>query len=170
MMLNREIIAKIDKRSPSVWLATWFGCGLLKPAPGTWGTLGALPFGVVLLCFGGWPLLLLAAVVMFFIGLFVAKRFDAMVGGHDSSAIVIDEVVGVWIALLPALLHTSFMVSAVYIFMAFSLFRLFDIIKHGPVGWADKKLSGAWGVMVDDVIAGIMAFIIILGVRVAGFG
>lgn len=169
-MINQDIFVKADKASPATWLATWFGCGLLKPAPGTWGTLGALPFGVALLYYGGWPVLALTTILCFIIGLWAARKFDAMVGGHDCSAIVIDEVVGVWIALLPALLHGSFFIAGIYVLLAFLLFRFFDILKPWPVGSADKKLPGAWGVMVDDVFAGIMAAIIIAGVRIAGLG
>ena len=168
-MLNHDIIAKIDMKSPSVWLATWFGCGLLKPAPGTWGTLGALPFGVALLYLGGWPVLLVMSAVVFAIGIYVSEVFDKIVGGHDSSAIVIDEVAGVWIALLPAFLTGPLYMTAFYVLLAFILFRFFDILKPWPIGWADKKLPGAWGVMMDDVLAGLISMVIIAGVRFAGF-
>lgn len=169
-MINHDILTKADTKSPATWLATWFGFGLLKPAPGTWGTVGALPFGVALLYYGDWPVLAAAAVICFVIGLWASHKFDAMIGGHDCSAIVIDEAVGVWIALLPALLHGSALIAGIYIMLAFLLFRFFDILKPWPVGWADKKMPGAWGVMVDDVFAGVMAAIIITGVRVAGLG
>lgn len=163
-MFNREIMAKVDLRAPSVWLATWFGCGFMKKAPGTWGTAGALPFGVAIMYYGGVYALFMAVLLSFIVGLWAAKEFDAMAGGHDNSSIVIDEVAGVWIALLPALL------TPLYIVAAFILFRFFDILKPWPVGWADKKLGGAWGVMMDDVFAGIMAAILIGGARVYGIG
>ena len=159
-MLNRDLMTKIDLKSPAVWLATWFGCGLFRKAPGTWGTIGALPFGIALLHFGGWPLLLCVSIFMFFIGLYVAKKFDEMVGGHDSSAIVIDEVVGLWIAMLPIVLINSTSAVIINILLAFTLFRFFDILKPWPIGWADKKLPGAWGVMMDDILAGIISMLI----------
>ena len=161
-MLDRDLIQKLDFKVRSVWLATWLGCGLMKPAPGTWGTIGALPFGIALLLIDGWPLLLAAAIIIFAAGYKAAEKFETMTKTHDNSAIVVDEVVGVWIAMLPAAL------VPVHILIAFALFRFFDILKPWPVGWADKKLPGALGVMADDVLAGVYAALIIGGLRYAG--
>jgi phosphatidylglycerophosphatase A len=146
-------------KTPAIILATWFGCGLMKPAPGTWGTLGALPFGVFMLVFGGWPVLLAGVVIISAIGYWAAGEYERLSGAHDSSSIVIDEVAGMWIALLPVALNP---ISAV---LAFLLFRIFDILKPWPVGWADKKLPGALGVMADDILAGIIAAILLYGIR-----
>ena len=161
-MLNKELIKQIDLKHPATWLATWFGFGLMKKAPGTWGTLGAMPFGIALLYLYNWQILLIATVFIFIIGLWAARHFDKMSGTHDCGAIVIDEVAGVWIALLPALL------SPIHFILAFGLFRFFDILKPWPVGWADKKLPGEWGVMLDDILAGIYAALILGGLRYAG--
>ena len=155
---------KLSFRHPSVILATWFGCGLLRPAPGTWGTLGALPFGVFITLYYGPYNLAAAAVVVFIMGLWAADRYEKLSGTHDSSSIVIDEVAGMWIAMIPA---TSLFMTAV----AFALFRALDILKPWPVGWADKKLPGGFGVMADDVLAGGMAAVIVYGLRrYAGLG
>lgn len=86
-----------------------------------------------------------------------------MVREKDSSMIVIDEVVGMWIALIPALLSPS------SILLAFILFRVFDILKPYPISYFDKKFKGPMGVMIDDVIAGIFAAIIMMGLRYVGF-
>lgn len=145
-------------------LATWFGCGLARKAPGTWGTLGALPPGVLLLWLGGWPALLVAAALVSVVGFYAAEVYEKETGTHDSGAIVIDEVAGMWIALGAAVL------SPLSILLAFVLFRAFDILKPGPVGWADRKLPGALGVMADDVIAGILAALCVGGLRLAGIG
>ncbi|MCB1556808.1 MAG: phosphatidylglycerophosphatase A [Alphaproteobacteria bacterium] len=161
-MIDRQLITKLDFKNPATWLATWFGCGLMKPGPGTWGTLGALPMGVFLLAIGGPSLLLINILGFFYIGLKVTEKFEAMTGTHDHGAVVIDEAVGVWIALLPAVL------DPVHGLAAFALFRFFDILKPWPVGWADKKLPGAWGVMLDDVLAGLYAAAILGGFRYAG--
>ena len=148
-------------RHPSVLLATWFGLGLLKPAPGTWGTVGALPLGCLMLYHGGWSELFLGVIVVLYVGLWAARRYQKMTRTHDASEIVIDEVTGMWIALLPCLL------VPVHIILAFALFRLFDIWKPGPVGWVDKRVRGPMGVMMDDVIAGIFAALVIAGLRYA---
>jgi phosphatidylglycerophosphatase A len=146
-------------KHPAIILATWFGCGLMKPAPGTWGTIGALPFGIFMLVLGGWPILLAGAILISAIGYWAAAEYEKQSGTHDASSIVIDEVAGMWIALLPAALNP---ISAA---LAFILFRLFDILKPWPVGWADKKLPGALGVMADDILAGIIAAILLYGIR-----
>lgn len=164
-MINKEIIEKLDLKHPAIWLATWFGCGLLKKAPGTWGTLGGLPFGIVIMSYGGWVPLLLAAIIVYGIGLWASKIFGEIVEEHDSGAIVIDEVVGIWVTLLPLTI-----LSPLNIFLAFVLFRFFDIVKPWPVSWADKKLHNEHGVMLDDVLAGIYAAIILGGLNYAGLG
>lgn len=159
-----DLIKKIDFKDPAVWLASWFGCGFIRPAPGTWGTFGGLPFGIVILLFGGWPSLFIAMVLVTLIGWWAAERFEKMVGDHDNSTIVIDEVAGLWIALLPA------GTSSFYIFLGFLLFRFFDILKPWPISWCDKKIPGGLGVMVDDLVAGLFAAIVIIGMRYAGLG
>ncbi len=155
---------KVNFKDPAIWLATWFGCGLMKPAPGTWGTLGGLPFGILIYAAGGWIALLAAVIVLSLIGYWAAEKFEEQSGEHDNGAIVIDEVAGIWIALIPAAL------SIPYVIAAFLLFRFFDILKPWPISWADKKLPGALGVMADDIIAGIFAALIIAGARFAGLG
>jgi phosphatidylglycerophosphatase A len=150
---------KIPFMRPGVILATWFGCGLLKPAPGSWGTLGALPFGIFILVCGGWPYLLIGIALITAIGLWAAKDYERRSGTHDSSSIVIDEVAGMWIALLPAAL------DPLSVFIAFILFRAFDILKPGPIGWVDKKLPGAPGVMADDILAGLCAAAVLFGIQ-----
>jgi phosphatidylglycerophosphatase A len=143
---------KPDFKDPQIWLATWFGCGLMKPAPGTWGTLGGLPFAVIALVLGG-PLALLAvAVILYIIGERAAKRFEESTGTHDSGMIVIDEVVGVMLTLCAA------QPTPLSIVLGFALFRLFDVWKPWPVSRFDR-MPGARGVMLDDVAAGIMAAI-----------
>jgi phosphatidylglycerophosphatase A len=136
-------------------LLTWFGCGLSPKAPGTIGSLGALPLGIILHLIGGWPLLLIAAAALFVLGWKVA---DAALPGSDSdpSWIVVDEVVGQWIALAAAPL------TLVGILGAFAAFRFFDIIKPWPVSIADRNVGGGLGVMLDDALAGVYAAGVVL--------
>ena len=130
-----------------VILATWFGSGLLKPAPGTWGSAAALPFAWAIATYAGSLALVPAALLLFGIGVWASNVYDRKTGGHDASEIVIDEVVGVWLTL--AVIGPSLVGYAI----GFALFRLFDIVKPWPVRWADRQVSGGLGVMLDDVLA-----------------
>ena len=142
------------------WLAVWFGAGLSPVAPGTAGSLAALPCGVALLWAGGawgWLLLGLAALLLLPLGAWAAAHYDRQAGEHDAGAIVVDEVAGQWIALLPVA-PTAVSGSVWWqIALAFGLFRLFDIVKPWPAGWIDRRIGGGWGVMADDVAAGLYA-------------
>lgn len=143
------------------WLATVMGVGYLRPAPGTWGSLVALPIGYALHLLGGFPLMLVATGALLVLGIWATQVMTQGSDDHDPSEIVVDEVVGQWIALFPlsypAWAH-GIDITALWPgwVSAFVLFRLFDIWKPGPVGWADRR-GDALGVMLDDVIAGILA-------------
>jgi len=147
--------ARPSLKHPGVLLATWFGSGYLPKAPGTWGSLAALPFAWVLMDMGGVLALSIATITVFVVGMWASKDFMDRTGRHDPGAIVIDEVAGMWIVLLIAPLD-----PAAY-GVSFILFRLFDIFKPWPISWADTSLGGAWGVMVDDVLAGVFGLAIL---------
>lgn len=144
-------------------IATVFGVGHLKPAPGTWGSFAALPLFWVLHQLGSWPLALAATILVTFIGAWAIRRETEGKADHDPSEIVIDEVAGQWVALLPVSIGAAAAGSDVLALYpgwisSFILFRLFDIWKPGPVGWADRR-NDPWGVMLDDIIAGVFAAI-----------
>ena len=151
-------------------IATFFFSGYLKPAPGTWGSLaGLLAAYPVIHWLGIWGLAI-GAFALFWIGLFATQSMTAGTDNHDPSEIVIDEVVGIWITLLPVAYGASFMdIDVLRLWpgwiAAFIFFRLFDITKPWLVGWADKK-DDAMGVMLDDVIAGVFAAIAVIIVAV----
>ena len=167
-MIRFEIPDNVNQKSISVWFATWFGCGFIKPAPGTWGTLGALPVG--LLIFAQWDFagLYAATILITAIGYWVARSFEKQTGIHDSKMVVIDEVAGMWITLLPVLYYTG--IHWVWITLAFLIFRLFDIAKPWPISYCDKHIKGAFGVMLDDILAGFVAAFVIVGFYYAGLG
>lgn len=144
-------------------MATWFGSGLSPKAPGTCGSLAAIPPGIALAALGGIPALLAGIALIVALGFWAAKKFDEEHKSHDSKMIVIDEVAGQWIALIPAGL------DPVSIVLAFTLFRLFDILKPWPVSHFDKNVKGAAGVMGDDIVAGALSLLCIGGMRYAGF-
>jgi len=141
-------------------LLTWFGCGRSPFAPGTAGSLGALPLGWLISNFAGPLWLLVAATVLCAVGWWCA---NAELPGEDSDPgwIVADEVVGMWIAMAAAPL------TLVWVASAFVLFRFFDITKPWPVSWADRSIGGGLGVMLDDVIAGLYAAGILFIARLA---
>jgi phosphatidylglycerophosphatase A len=155
----------------STLIATWFYVGFMRPASGTWGSAAALPFAVMLHWLGGFPALLIASTMVFFAGWWATIEVTRGHEDHDPSKVVIDEVVGMWITLMPLSFVLWSHGRAVTILPwpglvgGFFLFRLFDIWKPWPVRWADQKTT-AFGVMFDDVLAGIMAAIVL---AVAGY-
>ena len=143
------------------FIATFAYVGLLRPAPGTWGSAAALPIAYLLHIFGGLPALMIATVLVFAVGWWATAAQTRGKDNHDPSEIVIDEVVGQWIALWPISASVWSFAGALPAqypgwLLGFAFFRLFDITKPGPVGWADKR-ADAFGVMFDDVIAGALA-------------
>jgi phosphatidylglycerophosphatase A len=134
-------------------LLSWFGCGLSPWAPGTVGSIGSLPLGLAIYWAYGAITLAVCAVLMFFVGWAVAHVHLKGDSGDakDPQWIVVDEVVGQWIALAAMPLHP------LSVLLALGLFRLFDITKPWPVSWADRSVGGALGIMLDDLLAGLYA-------------
>lgn len=158
----------LDLKQPYIWLATWFGCGFMKPAPGTWGSLGALPFGIIIYGAGGLWGLTLGIILVSLIGYWASARFEQASATHDNKMIVIDEVAGQWLTLLPALFYWG--LNPIAITAAFLLFRLFDVTKPWPISYIDKNVGGALGVMLDDILAGLAAALCLIGAFYAGLG
>jgi phosphatidylglycerophosphatase A len=153
------------------WLATGFGSGYLRPAPGTWGSLAGLVAWLVLVAGVRWmggafvPWLLLAApIALMLVAIWAADQVVGETGQKDPSFIVIDEWAGVWFALTPLLFTATLQPQPLLLWAArlvapFMLFRLFDIWKPGVVDTA-QRLPGGWGVVMDDVLAGLLAALI----------
>lgn len=149
---KRSLFLKaVSRRSPSFLLATWFGFGLLLPAPGTWGTLGGVLFGLLLASVCPTWSLTLSAVALFFVGIWAARNIEQATREHDSSFIVIDEVAA--ILLVMGVCPND--LTATYTVAGFCAFRFFDVVKPWPVSWVDQHISGAWGVMLDDLLAAL---------------
>jgi phosphatidylglycerophosphatase A len=133
-------------------IALWFWSGKLPKAPGTWGSLAALPFAWLLIVYFGSPLVLfIAAAFLLPVGVWASAQHSNKLGTHDAGEIVVDEVAGQWIALAVAPYSPLGWVAA------FLLFRFFDVIKPWPISWIDARVSGGWGIMADDIVAGIFA-------------
>lgn len=139
-----------DLRNPLHLLSFGFGSGLLKPAPGTWGTLAALPIWL-LFTYASSIIYVLITIMTFFVGIYLCAYTAKAMGTHDHSSIVWDEFVGVWIAL--------FLVPMTWmgVLFAFLFFRFFDILKPWPIAYLDKHVHGGLGIMIDDVVAGFFA-------------
>jgi phosphatidylglycerophosphatase A len=132
-------------------IATWFGAGFVRKAPGSLAALTAVPGAALLVWLGGPALLLGAALALFALGIWASDAYMAAVKVHDPPAIVIDEVVGQWITL--ALLPLDPLVYA----LGFLLFRVLDILKPWPANFIDRAVTGGFGVMLDDVVAAVYA-------------
>jgi len=136
-------------------IATVCGIGEAKPAPGTLASFAALPVAALTTALGGHLALMILTASVFGIGLAAASHHAKKLGLADPGEIVIDEVIGQWIALLVA------PVDPYAYGLAFIFFRLFDIYKPGPVGWADREVKGGLGIMLDDVLAGAMSGMVV---------
>jgi len=138
--------------------ATFFGAGRFPFASGTFGSMAALPFGVLMLQLPppfGRLLLLVAVCGALALGVWASKLYAEAAGREDPGEIVIDEVAGQWLALIFVTPDNPW-----HFLIAFVLFRFFDIAKIWPANWAQDQLPHGWGVMMDDIVAGIYAAIL----------
>jgi len=147
--------------APGVLLATWFGVGYLPKIPGTWGSAAALPFAWGILAYSGVAGLLIAAGVVFALGIWASNDYMARSGVNDPGPVVIDEVAGQWLVLAVVPLDW------VWFVVGFVLFRLFDIAKPWPVNVMDRCIKGGFGVMIDDIGAAIYAAASVYGLLLA---
>ena len=137
-------------RNPIHVLAFGLGSGAAPKAPGTFGTLAAVAFYVPL-SYLSLDLYLLVLLLSAVVGVYLCGKTAQDLGVHDHGGIVWDEFVGFWITMVAA------PAGWVWILVGFVLFRIFDIAKPWPINWIDKKVAGGFGIMLDDVIAGLMA-------------
>ncbi len=149
--MNPKIPASLPVWHPAFWLSTWFGAGLLPKIPGTWGSAAALPFAWAIAWYGGHWTLLPASFAAFGVGIWAAGVYSRRSGIKDAGPIVIDEVAGQWLTLAP------FAFDPLNWFAGFILFRAADIVKPWPASWADREVKGGFGVMLDDMFAGVYA-------------
>lgn len=143
-----------------VWfLGVGLGSGLVPKAPGTMGSLAILLLYPVWLWLGFMPSLI-AMIIMSIVGIYICGRTADIMQVHDDGRIVWDEFAGQSITLLPLIYLAN--LAWWWIFPAFILFRLFDVWKPFPIGWADQHVSGGLGIMLDDLIAGLMAMLVLI--------
>ncbi|WP_045387351.1 phosphatidylglycerophosphatase A [Vibrio rotiferianus] len=149
-------LSLISLKNPWHLLATGFGSGLSPVVPGTMGTLASIPLFLLL---AQLPFSLYVVAVLFscVIGIKICQVTSDDMGVHDHGSIVWDEFAGFWItmSLVPAL--NIPLTEWKWLLTGFILFRFFDMVKPWPIGWLDKRVHGGLGIMIDDIVAGIMA-------------
>jgi phosphatidylglycerophosphatase A len=155
----RPALKSIVLGSPSGFLAFGFGAGLSPVAPGTMGTLVAIPFTFMLKSLGG-PGFWIALVLLFLLGVQLCGHVSRKLGVHDHGGIVWDEMVGYWLSVAFVPLQWQWLLAA------FVLFRFFDIYKPWPIRQIDRKVSGGFGIMIDDVVAALFTVIILAVLKV----
>jgi len=138
--------------NPIQFLAFGFGSGLAPRAPGTFGTLAAVP---IYWFIADWSLLEYSALILVtaVLGIWICGAASRQLNVHDHPGIVWDEFVGYWITMW------AVPVDWVWILAGFVVFRVFDIAKPWPINVLDKKVAGGFGIMIDDILAGVMACI-----------
>jgi phosphatidylglycerophosphatase A len=143
-----------DLRDPRHFLALGFGSGLAPKAPGTMGTVAAVP---LLLLFQDLPLwsFLLVVLGAFLLGIWLCDVTARNLGVHDHPGIVWDEFVGYWLTMAAAPSGWQ------WLLLGFCLFRIFDILKPWPIRWIDRRVGGGFGIMFDDVLAGVYAWVVL---------
>lgn len=142
--------------NPVCFLAFGFGSGLAPKAPGTFGTLAAIPL-CLLASDLPLPAYLALTLLMFVAGVWLCGRCEQILGIQDHSGIVWDEFVGLFITFAAAPVSFGTVVAG------FLLFRLFDVLKPWPIGWFDRRVHGGFGIMLDDAIAGLFAWACLFG-------
>ncbi|WP_298718969.1 phosphatidylglycerophosphatase A [uncultured Oceanisphaera sp.] len=154
--MRKPELAALKLSNPLHLLALGFGTGLSPVMPGTMGTLAAIP--LYLLIQGLSPLWYLLILVLGFVaGIWICNAATRAIGRHDHGAIVWDEIIGFGITMFAA------PAGAVWILAGFVLFRFFDIVKPWPIRWFDRRIHGGFGIMFDDVIAGLFALACLQG-------
>jgi phosphatidylglycerophosphatase A len=151
---DSHALKKIVLGSPTGFLAFGFGSGLSPFAPGTMGTLVAIPFIFPLKSLGD-PGFWIVLGFLFLLGIKLCWHVSRKLGVHDHAGIVWDEMVGYWISAAFVPLQWPWLLAA------FLLFRVFDILKPWPIRQIDKKVSGGFGIMIDDVVAALFTVIIL---------
>lgn len=141
-------------RDPICFIATGFGVGAFPYMPGTIATIAAIPLYLMLVQLGWWWYGVIV-VLMTLLGVYVCQYANQLFGTDDHPAAVWDEYVGYLVAMFGVPVH------GLAIVLGFVIFRFLDIVKPGPIGWLDRNIHGGLGVMLDDVVSGVVTAIIL---------
>jgi len=152
LLTKDKAVARLSLGNPIHFLALGFGSGLAAKAPGTFGTIAAIPL-VLLMTPLSLPWYLGLTILSVVVGFYICDKAAKDMGVHDHGAIVWDEVAGLLITMIAAPAGWQWLLAG------FVLFRFFDILKPWPIRWLDAKVHGGFGIMIDDVLAGIFSLI-----------
>lgn len=150
--MKRDDLQGLKLSNPIHLAAVGFGSGLASKAPGTFGTLAAVPI-YYFLSFLSLEVYIAVLVISSLLGFWFCHVTSRDMGVHDHKAIVWDEFVGYWITMVTVPFSVQWAIAG------FVLFRIFDILKPFPISWLDKKVAGGFGIMIDDIVAGVFAAI-----------
>jgi phosphatidylglycerophosphatase A len=149
--MDKQIRSRVSLLNPVHFLAFGFGSGLAAKMPGTFGTLAALPLVVMLSHFSSFSVYLIVTILVSVLGIWICGKTAEDMGVHDDSSIVWDEVAGMLVTMVAVPLSWQ------TVLVGFMLFRFFDILKPWPISYLDKHVHGGFGIMIDDVLAGLFA-------------
>ncbi|MDD1621352.1 MAG: phosphatidylglycerophosphatase A [Methylococcaceae bacterium] len=150
---NSRLTASQIIKDPVLLLAFGFGSGLSRKMPGTFGTVAALPVYLALMQGGQW-LYLICTMLSVLAGIWICDQAARKLEVHDFGGIVWDEIAGFLITMYGIAFSWQSLLAG------FALFRLFDIFKPWPISWLDRHVKGGFGIMIDDVVAGILAAVV----------
>ena len=143
-----------DLKNPIHFIATLGGIGKIPIAPGTWGSIFAF---FVFIYISHYVDMLIVVILSIPFSIWICEKASVNLIEKDHKSIVIDELVGIWVALVPAIYLSTQTSRTSYAVFALIFFRLFDILKPFPVSYFDKNFKNGLGIVLDDLIAGIMA-------------
>jgi len=146
--------------NPLYLAATLGGIGLIRFAPGTFGSIFAW---FLFIYYSHFLNMIFSTIFVFFFAIFVCEQVSKDLEQKDDKSIVIDELVGMWVALLPAVYFADTQFERITIaILAFVLFRAFDILKPFPINYLDQRFKNGFGIVIDDVVAGIITILILI--------
>ena len=143
-----------DLKNPIHFIATLGGIGKIPIAPGTWGSIFAF---LIFIYISHYVDMFIVVILSIPFSIWICEKASINLIEKDHKSIVIDELVGIWIALVPALYLSTQTSRTYYAVLALIFFRLFDIWKPWPISWADQNVKGGLGILLDDLIAGLFA-------------
>ena len=149
--MDKQIRSRVSLLNPVHFLALGFGSGLATKMPGTFGTLAALPLVVLLSYYSSFNVYLIVTILISIAGIWICGKAADDMGVHDDSSIVWDEVAGMLLTMLAIPLSWQTLLAG------FVLFRFFDILKPWPISYLDKHVHNGFGIMIDDVLAGLFS-------------
>ncbi len=152
--MNKEFLAKVNLLNPYHFLGFGFGSGLIPFMPGTMGSLAAVPL-ILLMSHLGIFAYVIVTLISALVGIVICDQVTNDLGVHDHGSIVWDEIAGMMIVFI------AIPITWYNVLLGFLLFRVFDILKPWPISFLDKHVHGGFGIMIDDILAGLFALMVL---------